>query len=75
MADAAGKLEVVSDGKRLWEAVQFGQQPRTVTNNVELSKVVDSLKGIRRENKSARSFSGLNLSVACNRCCRASSSE
>ena len=62
--DAAGKLEVVSDGKRLWEAVQFGQQPRTVTKNVELAKVVDSLKGmsageqVRQEFFRAQSFSG-----------------
>ncbi len=65
VADAAGKLEVVSDGIRLWEAVQFGQQPRTVTKNVELAKVVDSLKGmsageqVRQEFFRAQSFSGV----------------
>jgi hypothetical protein len=65
MADTGGKLEVVSDGERLWEAVQFGQQPRVVTKKVELSKVLDSLKGqtsadqVREEFFQAESFAGV----------------
>jgi hypothetical protein len=65
MGEAPGKLEIVSDGKNLWEAMQIGQQPRVVTKKVELAKVLDTLKGnveaeqVREEFFQNQSFTGV----------------
>jgi hypothetical protein len=65
MDDAKGKLEIVSDGTRLWEAMQLGQQPRFVRQKVELAKVLESLNGnveadkVRDEFFQAQLFAGI----------------
>ncbi len=44
VGEASGRLEQVSDGTNLWEAIQVGSSPRLVTHKVDIKQVFAALK-------------------------------
>ena len=48
-----GSMEMVCDGKTLWEAIQIGASPRIVSRKVDVSQVQEALKG-KKEGEQVR---------------------